>query len=375
MYDVLQNKFDETIAREGVTVSTYITNEEFQVFFRRLNDGLNQRDTMTMFYPVGSPVHSGSIITVNDKQFILLNQETIENTVYYKSAVIGCNGTISTEDADVLNLPFYGSGASSAFPSSGGVSTKYIAVVSGQTELITEDCELARKLEINDKFNAWGRTWKIENIICIDGIVTLNVEVQADADIDFVYDIRFDDILSSGYQIGDSVSLDAVPTINGKVTDGTLTFTSNNIDVATIDENGVISFVGSGSVTFTISWSEQGITKDTTETTIEEQTDSVTLEVSKMSDVYMGVFDGECTATIRRNGEIVHDIPFTVSVTDCTFADKITINSNQATGEITASVKDTNYNLQNLRNKRFTLVVSVPDYELTNSQSVLITSL
>ena len=186
MYNVLQNNFENTIAREGITISTYISNQEFQAFFRRLNDGLNQRDTMTMFYPVGSPVHSGSIITLNDKQFILLNQESIEN----KSAVIRCNGTISTADAKVMNLPFYGSGASSAFPSSGGVSTKYIAVISGQTEIITEDCELARKLAINDKFNAWGRTWKIENIFYVDGIVTLNIEVQADEEITYTYDER-----------------------------------------------------------------------------------------------------------------------------------------------------------------------------------------
>lgn len=58
MYNVLQNNFENTIAREGITISTYISNQEFQAFFRRLNDGLNQRDTMTMFYPVGSPVHA-----------------------------------------------------------------------------------------------------------------------------------------------------------------------------------------------------------------------------------------------------------------------------------------------------------------------------
>lgn len=376
MYNVLQNNFENTIAREGITISTYISNQEFQAFFRRLNDGLNQRDTMTMFYPVGSPVHAGSIITLNDKQFILLNQESIENTVYNKSVVIRCNGTISTADAKVMNLPFYGSGASSAFPSSGGVSTKYIAVISGQTEIITEDCELARKLAINDKFNAWGRTWKIENIFYVDGIVTLNIEVQADEEITYTYDIRFTDIDASGYEIGDTVSLDAVPTINGNLAEGTLIYTSNNTDVATISENGVISFVGSGSVSFTIAWSEHEISKDTTETTIEEiQTDVVTLSVSAMEEIYMGVFDGECTATIKRNGETVHDIPFTAEATDCTFADRIQITVNQSTGLITAHVDDSTYNLKNLMNKRFTLLVSVPDYNLTDSQSVLITSL
>ena len=369
MYSVLQNKFDETIKREGIAVSTYITNKSFTCFFRKLSDGLNQRSTMTMFYSKDAPMKAGTIVTVNGDQYIVLNCETIENTVYRKSSVIKCNGSISTQDADVMNLPFYSSGASSVSPA----STQYTAVIGGQAELITEDCTLSRKLEINDKFNAWGRTWQIQNIMYIDGIVTLNVEVQADTPITYTYDISFTDIDASGYTVGDTVSLNAAPTINGNSTEGTLTYTSSDTDVATIDENGDIEFIADGSVYFTITWTEQNIIKTTTETTIETaQEDVVTLSVSAMEEIYVGLFDGECTATIKRNGETVHDIAFTAEATNCDFADKITITTNQATGEITASVSDKNYNLVN---KTFTLLVSVPDYNLTDSQTVKLTGL
>lgn len=94
-----------------------------------------------------------------------------------------------------------------------------------------------------------------------------------------------------------------------------------------------------------------------------------------MEDVYMGLYDGECTATIQRNNETVHDIEFTVSVTDCNFANKITVSANQQTGLIKAHVDDSNYNLNNLNNKTFTLLVSVPEYDLTNTQTVTIRSL
>ena len=369
IYDKLQCKFDETLNREGIKAKTYIGNHEFDCFFRRLNDGLNQRDTMTMFYPVGSPVCQGTIITVKDEYFICLNCETIENTVYYKSSVIKCNGTISTDDADVYNLPFYGSGANSAYPSSGGVSTKNISVINGQTEIITEDCELARKLEINDRFNAWGRSWKIQNIFYIDGIVTLNIQVQADSEIEYEYGISFDDIYPSGYKIGDTISLDAVATINGKETeDAILVYSSSNADVAIIDQDGNIEFIGIGSVSFTIAWGEHGIVKTTNETTIEaEQSDVVLLDVTPMEEVYIGLFDGECTAIIRKNGEFVHDIAFTAVVTDCDFADKVTIICDQETGKIIANVSEKNFNLAN---KTFTLLVSVPEWGLTNRQTV-----
>ena len=84
------------------------------------------------------------------------------------------------------------------------------------------------------------------------------------------------------------------------------------------------------------------------------------------------MFDGECTATIRRNGDIVHDIAFTAEATDCNFADKIGITVNQQTGEITASVSD---RYMNLINKTFTLLVSVPEYGLTDSQTVTLKGL
>ena len=370
MYNVLNDTFNQTIQREGITVSTFIGHNEFQCFFRRLSDGTNQTDTMTMFYSKDTPVQAGTIIIVNGENFICLNCETIENTVYKKSAVRRCNGTISTQDTEVIGMPFYGTGISGAFPSSGGTSVKYMSMINGETEIITEDCELSRKLEINDRFNSWGRTWSIENIFYINGIVTIYAKVQADTDITFAYNIQFNDINASGYHIGDSVSLDAYPTINGHITDGYLTYTSNNTDVATIDENGNIEFIGSGSVSFLVEWLEHEISVTTTETTIEEAetAETVTLEVPRIGETYIGLSD-DCAALIKRNNQVVHDIAFTATVTNCDFANRIRIDTNQATGTITIYVDDKDYNIVN---KSFTLSVNVPEYGLTDEQVIVI---
>lgn len=369
MNDVLQSKFDEVMAREGITVSTFIGGSGFQAFFRRLSDGLNQRDTMTMFYNADSPVKPGTLLVINGENFLTLNKETIENCVYKKSAVIRCNGEISTDNATVIGLPFYGEGVTSAYPD----LNKLLSVIGGKTSIITEDCNLARRIAINDRYNAWGRTWKVQNVFYVGSIATIEVEVQADTEIEYTYGIELKDIEPSGYSVGDSVSLDAYGTINGLITDVTFTYTSSNTDVATIDNNGVISFVGVGSVSFTVAWQKQGITRTTTETTItEEASDSVTLEVSAMDSVYVGLFDGECTATIRRNGEEVHDIPFTAEVVDCDFANKITVTANQDTGKIIAHVASEAFNLAN---KTFTLLVKVSEYGLQEVQTVSIKNL
>lgn len=366
MRDTLKNVFDDTMNREGITATAYTSGLTFNCFFRRLSDGLNQRSTMTMFYAFGSPIHAGSIIEINGKNYICLNCETVENSVYKKSAVVECNGTISTQNASVMDLPFYGSGADSGFPSGNNM----LSIIDGKAELITEDCQASRKLEINDKFNCWGRTWLLKNIFVVNGIVTLDVEVTADTDIIFERGITFNDINANGYSVGDTINLDAHSTINGQVTDASLTYTSSDSSVATVDENGVITIVGSGSFYIIINCESYGVSEMTTESTVEEEAQEVvTLSVTKMGEAYLG-FDSECTATIQKNGETVHDIPFTATI-ESSFSSKLKVTTNQATGVITIEVPDNNYSLVG---KSFVLVVSVPDYDLTDRQTVKITS-
>jgi len=366
MQNTLQNVFNDTMQREGITATAFSSGISFDCFFRRLSDGLNQRSTMTMFYSFGSPIHAGSIVEINGKNYICLNCETVENSVYKKSAVVECNGTISTENANVMNLPFYGAGAESAFPSGNNM----ISIIDGKAELITEDCSESRQLAINDKFSAWGRTWLIKNIFVVNGIVTLNVEVTADSEIVYEHGITFNDINASGYSIGDTIRLDASATLNGQNTDAPLTYTSSNIEVATVDSNGIISIVGAGSFFVTIVCESYGVSETTTETTVDEEVQEVvTLSVSKMGEAYLG-FDSECTATIQKNGETVHDITFT-AIVESSFSSKLKVTINQNNGLIKVEVPDSDYSLVG---KSFDLVVSVPDYGLTNRQTVKITS-
>ena len=366
MQDTLKHVFDDTMNREGITATAYSSGLSFPCFFRRLSDGLNQRSTMTMFYAFGSPIHAGSIVEINGKDYICLNCETIENSVYRKSAVVECNGTISTQNANVMNLPFYGAGAESGFP----VGNQMLSIISGKAELITEDCNESRQLEINDKFNCWGRTWLIKNIFVVNGIVTLNVEVTADAEIVFEHALTFNDINASGYSIGDTIRLGAYATLNGHVTDVPLTFTSSDSSVATVDANGIITIVGAGSFYVIISCESYGVSDMTTETTVvEDVRDVIIFSVSPMDEAYLG-FESECSVTIKKNGETVHDIAFTATV-ECSFSSKLKVTANQANGLIKVEVPDSDYSLVG---KSFDLVVSVPDYGLTNRQTVKIAS-
>ena len=97
MNNILTRVFDETLQREGRTISTVTSGESFECFFRRNNDNTNSKDTMIMYYRCGSPVNAGTLLSYAGNTYIALNKETAENDVYFKSAIIKTNGTINTQ--------------------------------------------------------------------------------------------------------------------------------------------------------------------------------------------------------------------------------------------------------------------------------------
>ena len=106
--------FDETMRREGKRAALLFGGEEFTCFFRRNNDNQNTKDTMIMYYRADAPVYTGNLISFDRFSYLVLNKETAENDVYYKSAVIRCNGTINTHSLSAVGLPIFGATVNNA---------------------------------------------------------------------------------------------------------------------------------------------------------------------------------------------------------------------------------------------------------------------
>ncbi|MBQ8183965.1 MAG: hypothetical protein IJ025_08735, partial [Clostridia bacterium] len=106
MNNTLTDIFNEVMQREGQTVTALSSGKTFNAFFRKSNDNLNNRDSMIIFYPVDAPVKAGSLIEYKGNTYLLMNQETGENEVYFKSAIARTMGNISTHSLSVVNLPF-----------------------------------------------------------------------------------------------------------------------------------------------------------------------------------------------------------------------------------------------------------------------------
>lgn len=260
MYSPLETVFESTMQREGRTVTAYTSGAEFKAFMRRNDDGNNFEDRITLYYPTTSPVVQGSLVSYGNRIYILVNRETEENDCYYKSSGLACNGMITLNNGNVIGVPCY------AYNMNGSLidENQVISVIDGNMEFITESNSLSRQIDINHTFNEFGRTFKVNNIYYKDGILHLVTEVTTDEKPTEHLSIILDGLSdTTTYNVGDTVQLTATLYINNVVTTGTITWESTNTSVATIDGNGLVTFVGNGSVAFKAYWVEKDIQNTT----------------------------------------------------------------------------------------------------------------
>lgn len=370
MNNTLNYIFEDTMKREGKRATLLYGSEKFTCFFRRNNDNQNVKDTMTMYYRADAPVYTGNLISFDRFSYLVLNKETAENDIYYKSAIIRCNGTINTHSLSVSGLPFYGDSVNNA----NAEQTTYYSFIEGNIEILTQDCEKSRALQIDDNFNEYGRTWKITNIYFIDGICHLMCKVSADVTPTYEYKLELSPLVSLNVIPHEAASITATACINGnKVEDVEITYISSDIDIATIDNNGVIDYRRDGEVTFTAIWVEKNIRTTTPTVTVSTapKSDERTVFVTPIDEIcydfsetltyyatYGGVRDDEVPVSFKIEGDLTAAQLKKIKITD----------KGNHTIELLVSGS-------NLLGKKFDLVGYNDTYELENRQTIKVTSL
>ena len=310
MYSPLESVFESTMGREGRILTTYSSGAEFRAFFRIKNDYENQRETITIYYDVTAPVHSGTLIMIENEVFLALNKETVENDVYYKSTLIKCNGVYNENKGVIFNIPFYSDNVKASL----AIGNNVITTLNGNVELLTEENSLSKQIEIDQYFNEFGRTFKVTNKYSIDGILHVIGEVEADQEPVAVYDIKIDGMPSAYVKPDSTIQLSAAPYINGSATTGaTFDWTSSDNFVAIVDDTGKITTLSNGTAKITVTWIEKDISESIYITVANENvtseltykyiiTGNTNLKCSYKRTYVFSVMDDE--------GNIVSDIDF-----------------------------------------------------------------
>lgn len=203
MYTPLETIFDATMEREGRNITAYTSGSEFQAFMRRNDDGNNYEDRITLYYYTNAPVVQGSLISYGNKIYILVNRETEENHCYYKSSALACNGMITLNNREVIGIPCY----ASAMKDGLAESNNMLSLINGTMEFITESNSLSRQIQIDDTFNEFGRTYKVNNIYYKDGILHVITEVSTNERPIEHLKIVIDGLSKDSYMIGNTAQL------------------------------------------------------------------------------------------------------------------------------------------------------------------------
>ena len=371
---ILNNIFETTMKREHHTATTFTTGEKFECFFRRSNDNLNKHDTMVMYYRVNAPIQAGTLISYGGYTFLALNKETTENTVYYKSALIRTNGTINTHNLSVVGLPLYSDSINNATSTNG----MNLSIIDGNAEVLTEDNASSRNLSVNDLFNEWGRTWKISNLFYVDGFCHIILEVNANVTPTYEYKAVLSPLASVHVMQGDTDSIKAIAYINdNEISNSIIEYSSSNEEIAKIDVDGNIEYVGDGEVSFTATWIEQSVSATTDIVSVQSkpESDDVTIYMEKLEEVYDG-FESDFSCYALKGGVRDDGIPVAIKaenvrdVSNQTAYLKYIKISNLGNGKFEVLADNLN-----MLGKTFDLVAYNEEYSVENRQNIKVVSL
>ena len=252
MYNTAYSAFTDALSREGKVITAYSDNASYNVIFRCNKDTNQLTDRLTIFYSADCGIHAGQMLTYGNKHFLVLNQETPESDVYYKSNLIETNAIIhSVIGSREINMPVYAYDITDGLAQTNNV----MSLISGNIHIIAEPNSIINSLQLNNEFDAVGRHWKIDNIISKDNVINLYCEVIATTPHTYTVTITAND----SYHRGEFAQLTAVAKQDDTVVNASLVWTSSSTSLATVDNTGLVNFLADGSVTITATWTSQNV--------------------------------------------------------------------------------------------------------------------
>ena len=271
--NITERQFDKTMQRENVSVIDYFNGTKYDVFFRRNNRSVSPEGKVRLYYKQTSKIDYGTTFTLNGKQYIVINQDADESGYFYSAIAKQCNEIVMLAgneipvalDKDTFNIQ-------------DGSVFNYI---NGDVTIYAQLNDITSAVAINDVLQAFGNYYKVGNRFIDGRIVYFNlkqtVKPQDNYKITYTGVTSFDLKESNTYQLTYSV------TNNGNVVKNPhISYESSNVEIATVDENGLMTMLKEGSVDIVASCG--GATCTTTMTIANTSAPTYTLSLTSSSD-------------------------------------------------------------------------------------------
>lgn len=248
-----QRQFDAVLKREGITVRDYFDDTEYLVFFRKNNRGTTPQGKVRIFYPQNCGIKLGTAFTLKNDTYIVISQDAQESDIYYTSIAVKCDTSFTLETNEGwITLPFVTESDKYGM-SSGSVMT----MVNGSAICYTTLNKYSKSITVNQCFYNYGGYYKVGNYFHNNNLcyIYMTRETAPTDSYSLTYEGEtvFDISTTSTYQMS-FLALNNLSVVDNPK----LTYVSSDETIATVDENGLVTFLATGTVSITATWKEDG---------------------------------------------------------------------------------------------------------------------
>lgn len=257
----LNRKFEQQLQRESTVVSDYFNDTTTcKMLFRRTNRGTNPQGKLHCYFKQTEPFGIGSVITMKGQPYVIISDKDFDESNAVYSAIAQKTNVIINGIPFVVDTATYGETQGSIFTQ-----------VDGDVIIYTGFNKNTSKIKVNDYINAFGNSYQVSNKFVKENI--LYVHLKQTTAIPDHYKIVYNGLTS--FDIKDSTTYQLSYTVTNNdivVENPTITYSSSDETVATVDSNGLMTMLKEGTVNITATAYSASVT---TAMTIADSTPSV----------------------------------------------------------------------------------------------------
>lgn len=265
----LNRKFEQQLQRESTVITDFFDNSKTcKMLFRRSNRGTNPQGKLHCYFKQTEPFGIGSVIVMKGQPYVIISDKDFDESNAVYSAIAKKTNVTINGIPFVVDTATYGE-------SQGTIFTQ----VDGDVIIYTGFNTITNKIKVNDHINAFGNSYQVSNRFVKDNI--LYVHIKQTTTMPDVFKITYNGVTSFDINDGTTYQLSYTVTNNGSVVENpTITYSSSDETIATVDSNGLMTMLKEGSVDITASYS------DASNTTTMTIADSSTPSVDYRMDIY-----------------------------------------------------------------------------------------
>ena len=268
----LNRKFEQQLQRESTTVSDFFNDTTTcKMLFRRTNRGTNPQGKLHCYFKQTEPLGIGSVIVMKGQPYVIISDKDFDESNAVYSAIAKKTNVTINGIPFVVDTATYGEAQGSIFTQ-----------VDGDVIIYTGFNTITDKIKVNNHINAFGNSYQVSNRFVKENIIYIHLK-QTTA-IPDNYKITYNGVTSFDLNESNTYQLSYTVTNNDIVVEKpTITYSSSDETVATVDSNGLMTMLKEGSVNITATCNDASVT---TAMTIANSSPSVDYRMEIYASVY-----------------------------------------------------------------------------------------